>query len=358
MKHEIKEITILRSFAILILLLTHLHDYVDLWWLWKIYPVCANICLSIFVFISGYCLALGKEIGSLKNLFDFFKRKTVRIYSLYIPALVIFFIFYEHNYANKFILFIDHLLGLQLFLANFITPYFTIWYIGLIIPYYFLYGFSNYLNSINRMRCGEESFKSIVKNISSVLIIFFIIFSVLSIYSIFDKKIVFYFPSFIAGVVLSENGYLSHRGLRLRTFLYFTISSLLLLLLFYVCKSVACLTFLSQVLRVAVKIAYICMIPFSFVFVIHRIVLEKGTVPKWLHYLSYSSYAIYLFHRPILSGAKSVLSYSQLENTYILLALYLFIIFPFIVLPISYVIQKSVDKPIENTANQALVVPR
>ena len=325
-------------------MLTHLHDYVDLWWLWKIYPVCTHICLSLFVFISGYCLALGKEIISIKRLLEFFKQKLVRIYSLYIPALVLFFILYKHPYPNKIVLFIDHLLGFQLLGANYIEPYYTIWFIGLIIPYYILYGLSSYL---------YNSFKPHFKSPSFVLVIFYIALGVSYLLLKFDRRIVAYFPAFILGVYLSERGYFSNSTLKLRTFLYLTLFSLVLLVVFYCFHTFKINAYVYSVLQVAVAVTYVCMIALTFSLGIHFIALRSNPLPNFTEYLSYSSFAIYLFHRPILSGIKWVLSYLQIENPYILLAVYPLLVLPFIVFPISYFIQKSADGITKSLSNRA-----
>ncbi len=344
MKHEIKEITILRSLAILILMLTHFHDYVSLGWLWKIYPVCAHISLSLFVFISGYCLVLGTKITTTKNLFEFIKRKTTRIYILYLPALVLFLLLYKHSYSDKLVLFIDHLLGLQLFFAPIIAPYFTIWYIGLIVPFYLFYGFSCYL-----VNCFKIRFKT-----SFVLSIVYIALGILYIWLAFHKGLVVYFPAFIAGVFLSERGYFSHRFLRLKSYLFMLTLSIVLLLLFYICNLFTSPHFLFTALKTAIVVTYIIMIALSFAFVVHFIVLKTCTVHKFIDYISYASYAIYLFHRPILTVIQRGLLYLQIENAYTLLILYPVIIFPLIVLPVSYLLQKSADKAIHCFANKRL----
>lgn len=343
MKQQIEEITFLRSLAIVIVMFTHLHDYVDVEWLWKIYPFISNV--SLFVFISGYCLALGKKIDDSESLLFFFKRKAIRIYSLYIPALIIFTVLYSNPLENKLVLFFDHLFGLQLFLTKSITPFFTIWYIGLIIPYYIIYGLCDYINRINRKRSDRNLVQSIVRNTSFLLIILYgivVILNAFSLFPSFDYRLIYYFPALISGVIFSERGIFSHRPFKLRTFLFITIPSLILVTLIYYARSTGRLTFISALLNNAVGMIYNCLLPLSIAFVIHRIILYKR-IPELIKKISYASYAIYLFHRPILTGVKVLLTYLKIENPNILLPLYTLFIIPFLVFPISYGIQKSAE---------------
>ena len=350
MKHEIREITVLRALAVLILLLAHYRDYVDVWWLRKIAPMCAETALSIFVFVSGYCLVLGKEITSIKGIFNFLKRKAIRIYSLYIPALVIFSIVFCHNYPNKSILFINHFLSCQLFFANVIEPYFTIWFVGLIVPYYALFALSSYLIALQAKNSVGKHFRHGAANTPLILSILFIVLVVTSVDSIIDPRFVLYLPPFILGIFLSEKKVLRGSKISARMMFSCITLSLLLVLLFYVSKSITYFSACYPMLYVSAKTAFKCMMPLSCLFVVRPIVRNKNIIWKTISVVSYSSFAMFLFHRPLLKVVKVVLSYIQINNTYCLLVLYSFFVFPFILFPISYMIQRSIDRAIAKTS--------
>jgi peptidoglycan/LPS O-acetylase OafA/YrhL len=88
------------------------------------------------------------------------------------------------------------------------------------------------------------------------------------------------------------------------------------------------------------------MIPFSLLFVAQYMMQTKFAEYRVISFVSYSSFAVFMFHRPILSAVNWIFTHLHIENALFLLPVYVLVVFPFIVFPISYVIQKSADKAI------------
>ena len=332
MRQEIREMTVLRAVAILSLFLAHLHQYIDIVFLEKIFTLSSNVCVGLFAFASGYCLTLGKDISDRRGIFAFLSRRLRRIYKLYIPALVIYILMYEPGDQHKLVSFAVHLASLQVLLEKFVTQYFTIWFIGMIVPYYVLFAFASYLSG--------RGFA--IRKSTSLLVLFLVLYAC-RLGTICDSRFFFYAPCFIAGVFMCERRYLQEKPYPLGALLAFVISSFALIFAYFVFKD-ATGEFYVRILKAAALIAYALTIPLCGLYAAQLAVRLKLDRFRTIDIVSDSSFAAYLFHRPILSAAAAVFAFLQITNVWLLLALYGIVVFPVIVIPASYAIHKAVEK--------------
>lgn len=197
MKKRLIEIDILRTFSIILILLHHLdaYTYCDLFLIFK--PYFGVFGISLFVFLSGYSLNINNNI--FKNFSDFLKfyRKRIeRIYPLYILAIIVFFVLYQvigQVMAKNFQWWLIQILGLEVLLSpRFIDPIFTLWFIGMLILYYFIYPFILYRSTDVK----EIFFKS--------LLIFSSLIFIRIIWNIIDIRFFLYYFLFITGILTSR----------------------------------------------------------------------------------------------------------------------------------------------------------
>lgn len=332
-RQEIRELTVLRVLAILSLLLTHLHDYVNAPWLWAVYPRAGDTCNSTFIFIAGYLLGRARPIKSGKDLFDFSVQKISRIYSLYAPALLVFLVLYAYPYPNGFLVFATHVTSLQIIIGKVIPPYFTIWFVGLIVPYYFLFALSAFITS---------KYQNAPKWL--VLTVSFLGLNYILLGSICDSRFFFFFPSFVAGLFVCERGYLdTGRSLAIVPLSGFGLIILAVVLFRTAVKLLPGLALLEPLSKVLGQTAYVCIIPLVLLVATHYAVRKGFGQSPLTGTISYCSFAVYMFHRPILTAVQWGVSHLPAFNLNVLFLLYTIIVIPFIVFPVCYFIQRAAD---------------
>ena len=152
MESRLKEFDLMRTLAIFIILIHHLpgHSFnfynftvvgtnYDMSWLNQLNRYFG---LGIFIFISGYLI--NRKRKSIKNWSDinrFVVNRYIRIIPLYILAYIIFITIFRNMINNiDIVSIIIHLLGLQIiFASKYCDPVMTLWFVGLIISYYFVF---------------------------------------------------------------------------------------------------------------------------------------------------------------------------------------------------------------------------
>ena len=293
-KKTIREMDFLRAFAITVLLITHLHNYVDHDILWKIFPYAALTCLSIFVFVSGSVINLSSQIISWQDIVCFLRRRFVRIYSLYIPALITFMIL--HPRPNMLLFGVVHLFSLQVLLAKYIgEPYPTLWFIGIIVPYYIIFALVKKLTS----NLNSYIYSSIV------IFIFGIVFNLF--FHVIDIRLFTYYPAFVFGVCLSETGFVTRRRYNvsaLLSIIFFTFS-LIILYVFIMQVIVFSNALSNRDLREVVKCLLVIPLSSGALYLSqHTVTIISNKSYVIARYISSASFAVYLFHRPILDTLK------------------------------------------------------
>ncbi len=144
------------------------------------------VFLGFLVYLSGYFLSKANPV--LKTWQDiglFYKKRFLRIYPLYIFALLLFFACSFLGFKSLFI---------HTFLLNIVTgkSVFTLWFISVICFFYLLFPALNYKYNIYR-----------------IILFTFLIFLSLTFlniqFSIIERRIVLYLPIFVYGIITARS---------------------------------------------------------------------------------------------------------------------------------------------------------
>lgn len=210
MKNKIIAFDFLRALAIVMIIPAHLSNFLFSTYgklmLYAFDPYFANMGLGLFIFMSGYLLYYNNHsINSLASVFDFYKKRLLRIYPLYWAALAIFvmvfFVFASRldsgfvfpNSENVFSLYnvFVHVLGLQILLAPaYATPMLTLYFVGLIVIFYAIYPF---------IIMYSKSTKQLLVSSLTVYCGFFLVSKTLN---IIDPRFFMFFLVFMSGVLV------------------------------------------------------------------------------------------------------------------------------------------------------------
>jgi len=264
------------------------------------------ITLSIFVLISGFLL--GKTNKQPVKFLTFLKKRLFRIYPLYALAVIIFYFFS----INDLLISIKSLFFISMFIGP--AP-FTLWFITMIMIFYLL---TPFLISLSNKIINYFLFVLLISLLFFILIFFF---------KNIDYRIVFYFPIFCLGIFCATQG--------IKTKFINLYSALALFLIGILLESISINSWLiTQFLKLPVIISS------SYIILYISITYEyKFKSISIINTIGYSSFSIYLFHRPI----YTTLIYLFFPNNKELQFLYLlFVCFPIICF-ISWLLQKSYD---------------
>lgn len=204
---RIIEFDALRVVSLFSILYTHANSYVpiaNIPYLPIILEGFTYAGLSIFVFLSGFGLyssLLRKGEHRLDRL-DFLKKRFLRIYPLYLVAIILYFglfdflkIYHPMNLEPVVRSIVFHILSLQVILFPKVAQMFTIWFIGMIIPFYILFCLTAKLPIKKFIFSNGAIFLSIV--------LIKIAFELTNI-ELIDTRLILYYPIFIAGCVVSK----------------------------------------------------------------------------------------------------------------------------------------------------------
>lgn len=303
---RIIEFDALRVIALFMILYTHSSSYIPLnLYLNVIFNSTALIGLSMFVFLSGFGLytsVLSKGLTNFNPL-DFFKKRLLRIYPLYLLSIILYFVMFNFLKIYRAVdlqpiwrAIIGHLLCLQVIFYPKIPQMMTIWFIGMIVPFYLLF----IITAALPIR------KFIIANVFIFLLLVFIkfIFEINNI-ELIDLRLIFYYPIFVFGSIVAgfaEFFYKRQKYLKpaiLLNLFLITIFSLFL-------KTQDQLIFPHSLhLKLTDVINLIYFFIHSFLFTT-LLTLGVFLISQWIKkqkslvlYLSNLSYAAYLLHRII-----------------------------------------------------------
>lgn len=269
------------------------------------------VALGTFVFVSGYLIGL-KEIDFTKEVNKFYINKLVRIYPLYLVALIIFAVMNLTDLAAS--------VKAAFLVSMFVQPApLTLWFITMLMFFYFIAP----MTVIIYEKLGVKKFL--------LTLSFFIL--CLGLYSYFtqllDTRLIMYLPSFAVGIlvgkkdqyVLSNKIYIFLGLLFAASLTLFSITEKTSFSLLLVGTTLS--LFGSFLLFNITKAGAYKMVGFH----------------KGIHKLAYGSYCMYLFHRPLYIFFKSF--YFPESSFYQILYLALIIV-PIIII-IAYIVQKLYD---------------
>jgi len=253
----------------------HLFNYTDA------FPGYANpvtgcavsIVLGVFVFVSGF--PNGRPTEKEIRPIQFYRRRLLRIYPLYAVALLLFYLYgiCDAGTALKSLVFVSMFFGP--------SPY-TLWFVTMIMLFYLI----------------TPALLGVVESPAKFLLfsgaLFLIVFGLEAAFSTMDRKLLVFFPCYCVGIYCSRHGF--------KTRLVNCPSMLLLFLLWIVLMlfdsdswTYRQIGNISEVLSCSFLISATCY-------------LNEGKFKRSgiISFISYSSFAMYLFHRPIYSTLISL----------------------------------------------------
>lgn len=108
---------------------------------------CGNICVDVFLFISGYCCCLSFKKN--QDLFSFYKRRVIRVVIPYLILAVPFYLwktithYSAFSFGKRSLLFLTDIFGLSLWTNGVLTT----WFVTAIILFYLVFPFVFYISS-------------------------------------------------------------------------------------------------------------------------------------------------------------------------------------------------------------------
>lgn len=300
---RILEIDVLRSLAIILIILSHIDSFTNFIIFDTLDGVLAFFGLSIFFFISGFLMRFNNEFNAAKDIYSFFKNRASKIYPLYWFSIAVIYVMSEAGFdiiysndiaANKFLLILN-VLGLQgLFSDNFSLSVW--WFVGVILLYYFLFSVILYLS----------------KNTSM-----FLTFSFLAVlpllflkneFNLIHSNVFSYYFIFIAGI-------LSATAKNLESLTQIAFSYTIFLLMFIAMSFLGINT--SYLTDVSKRDIVFFVFTFIFTWYGTKFSFEnRSCFSILIKKLADSSYSLYLFHIPVLTAFKLLIPISVPLETF------------------------------------------
>jgi peptidoglycan/LPS O-acetylase OafA/YrhL len=271
--------------------------------------------LGIFVYISGYFIGK-KEIDLNKNeLGQFYKKRLLRIYPLYFAAICIFALLKISETHGL----VKAVFGISMFLKP--API-TLWFITMLLFFYLI---SPLIIAASKKM-----------DIGSFIIVLLGLLVLMSLYEkyvgLLDIRIILYFPLFAFGIFFTRKKLPSWMN---DNYFSFFIISLSIILSYFETR--------HKLINMAAKMPMVLVCSMYSLKAFQRIHVPSDKFIKIILIFSYSSYCMYLFHRPIYTMLKII----YFPNSEICQIFYLFGIgFPCAII-VPYLIQKIYDKTID-----------
>lgn len=298
-KERRSEFDIMRSFAIFIIIFHHLPAYCFNYYDLNNFGISVDLsfvndlnryfALGIFIYISGYLLQLSRyDLSSARATLLFLYRRFLRIMPLYYLALI-FFVIYLVGKPISTISLVDHLLGLQLIISTpSLEPVQTLWFVGLIVSYYLVF--------IALNKYGTNVKRAII--IAALIPILALLAKVFV--GIIDKRLFIYYAVFLFGMYMSLNSSLLTKKIVLgaATVLFVASTFLYASYIFPVLNNNDVTPKLFSVFSLSAFVL-LNIIMLSFVVLVHYTCTKIKLSLRIVFLVSYASYCIYLFHRPI-----------------------------------------------------------
>lgn len=284
MKQDLNYVHYLKAFSVIYIVgIWHMFDYTYYFPNYKnVYSLSFTYSiLGLFTLVSG--LLIGLSLSRSSSILPFYSKRILRIYPLYLAAVVMFFLFD----LNSIWVSIKSAAFLSLFFGP--APK-TLWYICMIMVLYLISPF------LFRLLVRPKLFQGVSVGVIGLLCILVfgdkLLFWGLGV----DYRLVWYTPCFCLGMWLSQYSLPNDKRIVIGA-LFLTLVAALLTL---VELDSWTLTVLADVVK------YIPFILISTFTLFYTAYLAQGCLPKSrvIITLSYASFAMYLFHRPIFMTLK------------------------------------------------------
>jgi len=307
----------LRSFSMLYIVgYWHLFDYTNFFPA-SLYPASEKlsiITLGLFTFISGFLSA--KSLIKSPKTVQFYMKRVVRIYPLYVVALILFLIYglLDSSTAWKSVFLISMLHG---------SAPRTLWFITMIMLFYLIAPFL--------VRFAYHSKKYITFSLSIMILLM----SLMVILGTVDIRLLLYFPCFCVGIYCAIHG--MKNGL---TNTKYAVILLAVGLTTYLIPTEWWTVEKLKQIPVILSSSYLI---FYFCYARQKLFANI----RFIMFLSYSSYGMYLFHRPLYESLKGF----YFPETGLFQVLYLIGICLLVISLVSWCLQQINDKLYTITSN-------
>ena len=263
--------------------------------------------LALFVFVSGFLLSRSYE--NQKGIVHFYLRRVVRIYPLYALAVLTFWLMTIEKESTliKSLYFVSMLDG---------PAPITLWFICMLM---LLYLITPVLMLLLRFRFGIPVFAATVVGLLLVLS---------KTKGGIDLRLVLYFPCFCAGIYCAKRGF-KGEILNIWTGFLLILMGLAAYNLRGFSRELNALFQVPLTLGLSVFVVAMCD-RYQSVFVYNRAIT----------FLSYASFSLYLFHRPVYTQLKRFYFPEQLSHQF----LYLLLVGLPLAIIISWLLQKIYDE--------------
>jgi peptidoglycan/LPS O-acetylase OafA/YrhL len=302
--NRIVDLDVLRVAAIILVLLGHLPgyfpDYPLLDW---IYYAFTSLGVGLFVFVSGFVLTHQYMYRERFQPSRFLKKRLIRVYSLYIPALVLFVtgfhylkIHHKINLSPLAPTLVVHLFAGQALLFPWVNQIFTLWFIGLIVFFYVCFGL------IALCRTRYQVIAAIALT-GGIILLYRLVLGVV------DIRVFLYYPVFLIGVFLRRQRVISLHDIGNRWGVFFMVICVVSYVIFRrmglaaVRNGVCGSGLLSCVPNLALVQVYV-LSGTMFLWWLSSKGIEwlSKEIKRVVFRMSVASYAVYLFHRPVLAA--------------------------------------------------------
>ena len=232
-----------------------------------------QIVLGLFVIISGFLI--GCSTTKSASLIHFYKNRLIRIYPLYVLAVILFYIYGLNDVLTS--------IKSLIFLSMYIRPApLTLWFITMLMLFYIATPFI--------VKLVEYP----VKYFLLVILIFMITIALNTTFRTVDYRILLYFPCYCIGLHCAQNG--------LKTRFVNIYTALLLFGLWLIFSFIEINSWTLNKLKDTLIILSCSYLFFTICYLNEH----KFRRFKIISFLSYCSYSMYLFHRPIYITLKAL----------------------------------------------------
>lgn len=345
MKYRVLHFDLMRSVAILTILIYHLPGYslnfydlnmvgidIDL----SIFRELSKYFgLGLFIFISGYLANFkGRNFEDAHAIKAYVSQKIIKIFPLYYVALILFSYFYDLKEPLRVT---THILGLQLIFASELAePMLTLWFIGLILIYYAIYIFIK-----------SEKIDYFTK-VLGLAIFPLVVVAAHEMFDVMDLRIVLYYGIFLFGL------YAGGRDIFKKISWARLVIAALSFAVFILARgnnAFAVDPFSSLSSFLIINVLMVLFISFAYkgcLFFSDRIKLKR-----LVEVISYSSFCMFLFHRPVWSWMHDILGSMRIVENEGMMAIILTVIGIPAIIAFSYSVQHMYDR-IVSAQNRAL----
>lgn len=313
-------IDIIRSLSMMyIVFICHYCDYLPLI---RSEPlrILTNCVLTSFFFISGYLFGQHSHFQTGKDFYIFYKKRILRIIPLFVLALVSFYLCGRVSFWDA----VKTLLGISAFSLPHTK---TLWFMNIIIIFYFL-------TPILLYRDKKEFFF-----LFAGLFCLFCVLLYIKKYDV-DIRLLYYFPAYCIGLFWHHfrvDLFISNRVLR------YSVSAVSFVIFFAIYVFVILKNEYNKHVEATLLLLFIIAIEA----ILWNLFLTQGCIllsrfSKTFSFLSYSSFSVYLFHRPLLQLLVFLLNRNHISaDSWVFIASF-YIAIPILIF-IAFFIQKAYD---------------